>query len=388
MTPDLMKKIKPSVKAARLSDIYQFSEKIADIPGLINLTLGEPDFPTPRHVKDAAIAAINADQSHYTATRGLLETRTAAAQFLRNKYQLDYDPTTQVVITNGVTEAMYVALETFVNPQDEILMPTPAFPVYDSLLELNEARLVEINTANDQFQLTPARLQTELAAHPKAKAIILNFPANPTGVSYCRKQVQELAAVLAKTDLLVISDEIYSELTYDQTHTSIAEFIPAQTLLFNGLSKSHAMTGWRIGVVAGPADIMTEIAKVHELISTSVMTAAQIAATAAFRDGEDDAAQMRVEYERRRDYLHTALNDLGFANQLPQGAFYLFAKIPQQFNQNSYEFCLEVARKARVGLIPGSSFGAGGEGYVRISYATSQAKLEEAVARLKAYVNG
>ncbi|MEN3240104.1 aminotransferase class I/II-fold pyridoxal phosphate-dependent enzyme [Fructilactobacillus sanfranciscensis] len=387
MHKNLKDKIKPDVLRTQLSNIYGFSEKISKIPDLVKLTLGEPDFATPKHVKQAAIAAIDDDESHYTATWGRIETRKAAADFLKNKYDVDYDPETQLVITNGVTEAMYDSLATFIEEGDEVLVPTPAFPVYYSLIDLNGGKLIQINTQPDDFLLTPERLQKAIAEHPNAKMIILNFPSNPTGRTYSASEIQMIAEILAKTDLIVVSDEIYSELTYGQKHTSIARFIPDQTILFNGLSKSHAMTGWRIGIFAGPANLVEQIAKVHELVTTSVMTAAQVAAEEAFVNGQDDALPMVKQYIKRRDYLHEGLEKLGFKNELPEGAFYIFAKIPADLNQNSYDFCIEVAEKAKVGMIPGSSFGAGGEGYVRLSYATSLDNIKEALNRLQKYLD-
>ncbi|WP_413626965.1 aminotransferase class I/II-fold pyridoxal phosphate-dependent enzyme [Fructilactobacillus vespulae] len=386
MTRDFISKVNNEVKDTQLPDIYGFSEQIGKVPDLIKLTLGEPDFPTPQHVKDAAIAAINDNDSHYTATWGRIETRKAAADFLKNKYDLNYDPATQLVVTNGVTEAMYTTVKAFIGEGDEVIIPTPAFPVYDSLFTLNGGEIVEVSTQPDNFLLTPERLEEAIKNHPNAKMIVLNFPSNPTGRTYSEAQIKALAAVLAKTDLIVVSDEIYSELTYGTTHTSIAKYLPEQTILFNGLSKSHAMTGWRIGIFAGPANLVEQIAKVHELVTTSVMTISQFAAEEAFANGQDDAKPMVVEYEKRRNYLHEELNKLGFENELPEGAFYIFAKIPAHLNQNSYDFCLEVAREAKVGMIPGGSFGKGGEGYVRLSYATSMENIKEAVSRLKKYV--
>ncbi|NDR70097.1 aminotransferase class I/II-fold pyridoxal phosphate-dependent enzyme [Fructilactobacillus sanfranciscensis] len=387
MHKNLKDKIKPDVLRTQLSNIYGFSEKISKIPDLVKLTLGEPDFATPKHVKQAAIAAIDDDESHYTATWGRIKTRKAAADFLKNKYDVDYDPETQLVITNGVTEAIHDTLATFIEEGDEVLVPTPAFPVYYSLIDLNGGKLIQINTQPDDFLLTPERLQKAIAEHPNAKMIILNFPSNPTGRTYSASEIQMIAEILAKTDLIVVSDEIYSELTYGQKHTSIARFIPDQTILFNGLSKSHAMTGWRIGIFAWPANLVEQIAKVHDLVTTSVMTAAQVAAEEAFANGQDDALPMVKQYIKRRDYLHEGLEKLGFKNELPEGAFYIFAKIPADLNQNSYDFCIEVAEKAKVGMIPGSSFGAGGEGYVRLSYATGLDNIKEALNRLQKYLD-
>lgn len=374
------------IAAIQPSDILAFNAEIANIPGIVRLTLGEPDFNTPEHVKQAAIESIEADESHYAPSNGTLALRTAAAEFLAAKYDVHYDPASEVIITAGATGGIYTALTSILNPGDEVLIPTPIFPLYIAIVKLSGATPVFMDTSDNGFVLSPDQLQTTLAAHPKTKAVVLNFPSNPTGVTYRHDDLKALAAVLADQPIFVLSDEIYSELTYGEPHESIANYLPTQTILLNGVSKSHAMTGWRIGIMCAPKAITTQLGKIHQFTVTSTTTNAQAAATEALKNGLDDAQVMKREYQERRDYLYDALNDLGFQSAKPEGAFYLFSKIPAGLPQNSMAFCRELAHEARVALIPGSSFGPGGEGYVRISYAASMADLKTAVTRIRTYV--
>ncbi|MBC6382623.1 aminotransferase class I/II-fold pyridoxal phosphate-dependent enzyme [Lactiplantibacillus plantarum] len=374
------------IAAIQPSDILAFNAEIANIPGIVRLTLGEPDFNTPEHVKQAAIESIEADESHYAPSNGTLALRTAAAEFLAAKYDVHYDPASEVIITAGATGGIYTGLTSILNPGDEVLIPTPIFPLYIAIVKLSGATPVFMDTSDNGFVLSPDQLQTTLAAHPKTKAVVLNFPSNPTGVTYRHDDLKALAAVLADQPIFVLSDEIYSELTYGEPHESIANYLPTQTILLNGVSKSHAMTGWRIGIMCAPKAITAQLGKIHQFTVTSTTTNAQAAATEALKNGLDDAQVMKREYQERRDYLYDALNDLGFQSAKPEGAFYLFSKIPAGLPQNSMAFCRELAHEARVALIPGSSFGPGGEGYVRISYAASMADLKTAVTRLRTYV--
>lgn len=374
------------IAAIQPSDILAFNAEIANIPGIVRLTLGEPDFNTPEHVKQAAIESIEADESHYAPSNGTLALRTAAAEFLVAKYDVHYDPASEVIITAGATGGIYTALTSILNPGDEVLIPTPIFPLYIAIVKLAGATPVFMDTSDNGFVLSPDQLQTTLAAHPKTKAVVLNFPSNPTGVTYRHDDLKALAAVLADQPIFVLSDEIYSELTYGEPHESIANYLPTQTILLNGVSKSHAMTGWRIGIMCAPKAITAQLGKIHQFTVTSTTTNAQAAATEALKNGLDDAQVMKREYQERRDYLYDALNDLGFQSAKPEGAFYLFSKIPAGLPQNSMAFCRELAHEARVALIPGSSFGPGGEGYVRISYAASMADLKTAVTRIRTYV--
>ncbi|AVK64627.1 aromatic amino acid aminotransferase [Lactobacillus sp. CBA3606] len=382
----LVQRMNHQLDAIQPSDILAFNAEIANIPGIIRLTLGEPDFNTPEHVKAAAIKSIEDNESHYAPSNGTLALRTAAANFLAAKYDVHYDPADEVIITAGATGGIYTALSSILNPGDEVLIPTPIFPLYIAIAKLNGAVPVFMDTSDNGFVLSPAQLSATLAAHPKAKAVVLNFPSNPTGVTYRQADLKALAAVLADKPVFVLADEIYSELTYGAAHVSIAHYLPEQTILLNGVSKSHAMTGWRIGIMCAPKVITAQLGKIHQFTVTTTTANAQAAATEALNHGRDDAQVMKAEYQARRDFLLTSLNQLGFKSAKPEGAFYLFSKIPAGLPQVSMAFCRELAQEARVALIPGSSFGPGGEGYVRISYAASMADLQTAVQRIGAYV--
>ncbi|WP_100486299.1 aminotransferase class I/II-fold pyridoxal phosphate-dependent enzyme [Sporolactobacillus pectinivorans] len=387
MTNVLAGKMKKELSLLQPSDILKFDQETSSIPGIIKLTLGEPDFSTPAHVKEAGKRSIEKNRSHYTASNGTIELRQAFSHFMKVKYGLDYEPEKEILVTAGATEAIYTILGSVLNPGDKVLIPTPIFPLYVPVTLLNGGEAVFLDTSKNGFVLTPEMLSEALDKHGNAvKAIIFNFPTNPTGVTYRRDDVKALAAVLEKHDIFVISDEIYSELTYGERHASMAEYLPGQTILINGASKSHAMTGWRIGFICGPADIIKKMGIVHQFTITSATTIAQDAAQEAFENGMDDGAKMRVEYEKRRDFVYQKMEELGFECPKPEGAFYVFPKIPEGLIQNSLDFCIDLAQKAKVAVIPGDSFGPGSEGRIRISYAASMDTLEEAMNRIAQYV--
>ena len=269
-----------------------------------------------------------------------------------------------------------------------MLLPAPVYPGYAPVITLANAQMIDMDTSQDGFVLTPEVLEASLKEHGDAvKVVILNYPSNPTGVTYTREEVKALANVLAKYNVFVLSDEIYSELIYDGTHTSIAEFIPEQTILINGLSKSHAMTGWRIGYIFAPKELTKEIIKVHQYLVTAASTISQKAAYTALTTSIDEGQKVKKEYKVRRDFVYSKMIAMGFEVAKPSGAFYIFAKIPTNFNQNSMEFCVDVAEKVQLAVIPGVAFGQAGEGYIRISYAASMEQLEEAMKRLKNYMS-
>lgn len=383
----LSDKMNKRVAALTPAAILTFNQKISAIPDIVKLTLGEPDFNTPEHVKQAAIKAIDDNESHYTNSRGTEGLRQAAANFLNTKYGLNYDPDKQVIMTEGATGAIYSALTAMINPGDTVIVPTPIFPLYVPILMLAGAKPIFVDTSDNGFVLSPEKLSAAIEANKDTvKAVILNFPNNPTGVTYHKDDLQKLADVISKHDIICLSDEIYSELTYDGTHVSMGSILPEQTLVMNGVSKSHAMTGWRVGMICGPEDIINEIAKVSEFTITSLTTNAQAAAEEGFKNGMDDALPMKKEYMKRRDLLVAGLEKAGFSCPNPNGAFYVFAKIPAGLNQNSEAFCYDLAKEAKVALIPGSYFLPGGEGYVRISYAVSEENIQEAVSRIQKYV--
>jgi len=371
-----------------VSLIRQFDQSISDVPGIMKLTLGEPDFTTPNHVKEAAKAAIDANQSHYTGMAGLSTLRQAAADFVKSKYNLSYNPDNEILVTIGATEALSATLTAILESGDTVLLPAPAYPGYEPIANLVGAEIVEIDTTANDFVLTPEMLEKAILEQgDNLKAVLLNYPTNPTGVTYSREQIKDLADVLKKYDVFVISDEVYSELTYnDESHVSIAEYLPEQTILINGLSKSHAMTGWRIGLIFAPAIFTAQLIKSHQYLVTAAATMAQFAAIEALSVGKDDALPMKVEYTKRRDYIIDKMSALGFKIIKPDGAFYIFAKIPAGYEQDSFKFCQDFAREKAVAFIPGVAFGKYGEGYLRLSYAASMETITTAMERLKEFM--
>lgn len=379
----------PQLKDIQVSLIRKFDDQTGKIPGILKLTLGEPDFNTPTEVKNAGISAIEEDFSHYSHNRGLMEVRQAASDFVSEKYGLHYEAETEVITTVGATEALATSLLAILEKGDKVLIPTPNYPGYEPLVTLAGGEVVYIDTTEDDFILTLEKLKAAVTKHgSKVKALILNDPANPTGTVYPEERVQELAEYLQTTDIFVVADEVYSELTYEKKHVSFGNYLREQTLVINGLSKSHAMTGWRMGFIFAPKELCQELVKVHQYLVTAATTISQKAAVAALTVGKNDSETMKTAYEKRRNYLVDALNALGFSVQAPAGAFYLFVKIPENLPQDSFEFCLALAQKGQLAVIPGISFGKAGEGYFRISYAADLEKLEEAMRRLEKYLQG
>lgn len=375
------------VKKIAVSDIRQFDNEVSQVPGMVKLTLGEPDFNTPEHVKQAAIKAIEDNQSHYTPNPGIPALREAAAAYYNEKFNWHYQAE-NVITTVGATEGIAAALQAIVNPDDVVIIPTPIFPIYIPDTLLNHGQVVFIDTSADGFVLTPERLEATIKAQGDkvVKALVLNYPNNPTGVTYNHEELAGLAKVITKYQLWVVSDEVYAELSYSEPHESLANFIPEQVIVVNGLSKSHAMTGWRVGFLLAPKAVTDEIIKSHQYMVTAPVTLVQYAALEAMTNGKEDSQVMAKQYVERRDYLIKSLEPLGFEMARPDGAFYLFAKIPANCPQDSWTFVRELAKTQKLALIPGISFGAGGEGYVRISYAASMENLHKAVERLTAFV--
>ncbi|MDE7039771.1 MAG: aminotransferase class I/II-fold pyridoxal phosphate-dependent enzyme [Limosilactobacillus sp.] len=369
--------------------IREFDYQVSSIPGIIKLTLGEPDFNVPAAMKQAAIDSINANDSHYAPGNGTLALRQAIAHFMQDRYQLDYDPENEIAVTVGATEGIFASLSTIINPGDEIIIPTPTFPFYMAVTKILGGIPIEVDTSSDGFVLTPERLKSVLEEHPNAKGLVLNYPSNPTGVTYTQDQIKALADTVKSTSLIVIADEIYSELVYGATHTSIANYIPEQTLILNGASKSHAMTGYRIGFIAGPQELMKSVSAIHAMLVTAASNPAMAAAVAAFDTDEGKTAtqEMKEAYEQRRDFVVNSLQKLGFRLINPQGAFYIFAKIPAQYGNDDLKFATDLANEGKVAVIPGSFFGAGGQGYVRISYATSMDTLKQAMTNIAEFIN-
>ena len=385
---DLTKRFNKQLDKIQVSLIRQFDQAISEIPGVLRLTLGEPDFTTPDHVKEAAKRAIDQDQSYYTGMSGLLTLRQAASDFVKEKYQLDYNPENEILVTIGATEALSATLTAILEEGDKVLLPAPAYPGYEPIVNLVGAEIVEIDTTENGFVLTPEMLEKAILEQgDKLKAVILNYPANPTGITYSREQLEALAAVLRKYEIFVVCDEVYSELTYTgENHVSLGTMLRDQAIIINGLSKSHAMTGWRLGFIFAPANFTAQLIKSHQYLVTAANTMAQHAAVEALTAGKNDAEPMKKEYIQRRDYIIEKMTDLDFEIIKPDGAFYIFAKIPAGYNQDSFAFLKDFAQKKAVAFIPGAAFGQYGEGYVRLSYAASMGTIREAMKRLEEYM--
>lgn len=385
---DLTKRFNKQLDKIQVSLIRQFDQAISEIPGVLRLTLGEPDFTTPDHVKEAAKRAIDQNQSYYTGMSGLLTLRQAASDFVKEKYQLDYAPENEILVTIGATEALSATLTAILEEGDKVLLPAPAYPGYEPIVNLVGAEIVEIDTTENGFVLTPEMLEKAILEQgDRLKAVILNYPANPTGITYSREQLEALAAVLRKYEIFVVCDEVYSELTYTgEAHVSLGTMLRDRAIIINGLSKSHAMTGWRLGLIFAPAVFTAQLIKSHQYLVTAANTMAQHAAVEALTAGKNDAEPMKKEYIQRRDYIIEKMTALGFEIIKPDGAFYIFAKIPAGYNQDSFAFLKDFAQKKAVAFIPGAAFGRYGEGYVRLSYAASMETIREAMKRLEEYM--
>lgn len=366
--------------------LFDFSTFVSKIPDVIEFTLGEPDFNTPEYVKQAGIQAIQNNRTHYAPQRGTAGLLQAVADNLADRYGLHYDPKTEILITNGVTEGAYSAITAVTNPGDVVLVPTPTFSIYGPDAIIGGAQAVEVDTSVTDFKLTPALLKKYLDQYgDRVKAIIFVNPSNPTGIAYTQQELDDLAALIKGKPIFAISDEIYSELNYDGEYASMAKSLPEQTILTNGFSKSYAMTGWRIGYLCAPQAITSEIFKVHSFVMMDVATFTQDAAEAALRGGTDAIDEMDRQYIERRDYMRARLEKMGFKCSKPMGAFYIFAKIPAFLDQDDTKLIYQLAKEAHVAVTAGTFFGAGGEGYLRFSYATALDQIKEGMDRLERF---
>lgn len=389
MSSKLQSRFNRSLKNVAPSPIRVFDMKASAVPGIVKLTLGEPDFNVPDVSKQAAIDSINNNDSHYSASAGTPELRQAIAHFMQDRYGLTYNPDGEIIVTIGATEAIYATLFALINPGDKVVIPTPTFPLYEAIAAMLGAEVITIDTSSNGFVLSPEMLQDALQKVGDVKAVVLNYPSNPTGVTYSADQLKAIADVLADTDTVVIADEIYSELVYDGHHTSLAKFLPGQTVILNGASKSGAMTGYRVGFVAAPAGLAKMIGMVSSLMITSPADPSMAAAVPVFgsEEGKKATEQMREAYQKRRDVLVSGLTDLGFTVAKPNGAFYFFAKLPASEGTDDVAFAQRLVDEVKVATIPGAYFGAGGAGYLRLSYATSMDNINEALQRIGKMLN-
>ena len=370
----------------RPSGIRKFFDLAADMPHCISLGVGEPDFKTPWSVRDAGIRSLELGRTKYTANAGLKDLRKEICTYLQRRFELHYQEE-NVLVTVGGSEAIDLTIRAVVQPGEEVIIPEPCFVCYEPITQLTGGVPVHIATrAEDQFRLTADQLRAAIT--PRTKLLIFPYPNNPTGAVMSAAEMEEIAAVLRETNVLVLSDEIYSELTYGlDRHVSIASLpgMAERTIVVNGFSKSYAMTGWRLGYAAGPAPLVKVMTKIHQSCIMSAPTTSQYAAITALRQCDDQIEMMRDEYNRRRRYVVKALNDMGLTCFEPRGAFYVFPSI-QISGLTSSEFCEQLLREKEVAIIPGSAFGASGEGYARISYAYSVDHLQTAMKRIREFL--
>ena len=375
------------IQAVPPSAIRKFFDILEEMPDAISLGIGEPDFVTPWHIRNAGIRSLEKGRTKYTPNKGLSELRRQISAYLNRRFQLNYDPISQVIVTVGGSEGLDLALRCCLEPGDEVIIPTPSFVCYGPLTSMSLGKPVLVETkVENEFRLTAEELKAAIT--PKTKALVLPYPCNPTGGIMERKDLEAIAEVLADTNILVISDEIYCELTYgEESHVSIAQ-IPGmyeRTLLINGFSKAYSMTGWRMGDICGPSELIGQIIKLHQYGIMSAPTMSQYAAIEAIQFGDEDIAAMREEYDGRRRFLLDGFRTLGLECFEPKGAFYMFPCI-QSTGMDSDTFCTKFLETEHVAVIPGSAFGPGGEGFVRACYAASIHDLSTALERLEHFL--
>ena len=376
----------PAAKEMRPSGIRKFFDLAADMPHCISLGVGEPDFKTPWSIRDAGIRSLEQGKTKYTANAGIKELRAEICRYLDRRMDLEYKPE-EVLVTVGGSEAIDMTIRALVASGDEVIIPEPCFVCYEPITQLTGGVPVHIATkAEEEFRLTPEALRAAIT--PRTKLLILPFPNNPTGAVMDRKTLEGIAEVLRGTDIMVLSDEIYAELTYGlDRHVSIASLpgMKERTIVVNGFSKAYAMTGWRLGYAVGPQPVISVMTKIHQSCIMSAPTTSQYAAIVALRSCDDEIEIMRDEYNRRRRYVVKALNDMGLTCFEPRGAFYVFPCIKVS-GLTSEEFCERLLREQEVAIVPGDAFGASGEGFARISYAYSVDHLQTAMRRIRRFL--
>ncbi|MBM3253513.1 MAG: aminotransferase class I/II-fold pyridoxal phosphate-dependent enzyme [Candidatus Omnitrophica bacterium] len=378
-------RISTKVQNMQPSGIRAFFDLVLGMKEVISLGVGEPDFVTPWQICEAGIYSLEEGFTSYTSNKGLYKLRLCIARYLKNRHNLAYSPDEEILITVGVSEAMDVSLRAIINPGDKILIPTPSYVSYGPVTELAGGEPVYIDTSKTDFKLSPKSLEKNI--DKKTKALILNYPTNPTGVSYKKKELNEINKILLRHKLLCISDEIYGDLTYDFEHTPFATLKGARnnTIYLDGFSKSYAMTGWRVGFACGPKEIIQAMTKIHQYTIMCVSITSQMAACEALETGRRSVEEMKREYKRRREFIVTELNRLGLECFKPQGAFYIFASI-KNTKMKALDFAQELLNQQKVAVVPGTAFGSEFNDYVRISYASSFDNLKEALSRIENFL--
>ncbi|MSN99743.1 aromatic amino acid aminotransferase [Bacillus paralicheniformis] len=375
--------LNPNVKEIEISGIRKFSNLVSQYENVVSLTIGQPDFFTPHHVKQAAKKAIDENQTSYTHNAGYPELRQAVQLYMKKKADLNYEAESEIIVTTGASQAIDSAFRTILSPGDEVILPGPVYPGYEPIIKMCGASPLIIDTTSHGFKLTAKLIEEALT--PKTKCVVLPYPSNPTGMTLSEEELKDIASLLKGRNVFVLSDEIYSELTFDRPHHSIASVLRDQTIVIGGLSKSHSMTGWRIGFLFAPKEIAKHILKVHQYNVSCASSISQKAALEAVTNGFDDALIMREQYKKRLDYVYDRLVTMGLDVIKPSGAFYIFPSI-KSFGMSSFDFCMSLLEEEGLAIVPGSSFSEYGEGYVRISYAYSPDTLREGLDRLESFV--
>lgn len=382
---DYSSMLSQTVQDIKPSGIRKFFDMLADMGDVVALTVGQPDFVTPWHIREAAIDSLEKGKTYYTSNAGTPELRDEISKYMKRRFSLDYQRD-EIIVTVGGSEAIDVALRALINPGDEVILPVPSFVCYEPIARMCGAKVVKIDTKlENSFKLTASELREAIT--DKTKVLILPFPNNPTGAILTKEELEELASVLRGTNIAVLSDEIYAELTYGKEHTSIAsiEGMRERTVIASGFSKAYAMTGWRLGYICAPAPLAKEMLKLHQFAIMCAPTASQFGAVEAMKNGDEDIAYMRAEYDRRRVFILEGLRRIGIECFEPEGAFYIYPNIGK-FGLSSEEFCERLLYEHRCAIVPGTAFGESGEGFARISYAYSLKHIKEALKRIEAFV--
>ena len=384
---DYSKILSPTVQSIKPSGIRKFFDIAETMQDVISLGVGEPDFPTPWEIRKAGILSLESGKTRYTSNKGLESLRREICAYMKRKYDLEYDPMDEVLVTVGGSEAIDGAIRAITSPGDEIIIPQPSYVCYEPMVTLagGVPVIIETNAAHD-FKLTPEDLRAAIT--PRTKAVIMPYPCNPTGGIMEREDLEKVAAVLRGTNIVVISDEIYAELTFGgKTHVSIASVdgMKERTIVVNGFSKTFSMTGWRMGYACGPAPLMQQITKIHQFAIMCAPTTAQYAAIEALKNGDEAVAAMMEEYDMRRRLIVAGFNRIGLTCREPKGAFYAFPCIAST-GLSSEEFCEKLLYAEKVAVVPGTAFGQGGEGFIRASYCYSTEHIQEAIRRIERFL--
>lgn len=379
--------ISSTLKDIKPSGIRKFFNLLSEMNDVTALTVGQPDFVTPWHVREAAIASLEDGKTYYTSNAGTGELREEISKYMKRRFSLDYSAKDEIFVTVGGSEAIDVAIRALVNPGDEVIIPTPSFVCYEPIARMAGATPVIIETKlENDFKLTPSELSAAIT--DKTKLLVLPFPNNPTGAILEREELQALADVIRDKNIAILSDEIYAELTYGSRHTSIANIdgMRERTVIASGFSKAYAMTGWRLGYLCGPEPLLSEMLKLHQYAIMCAPTVSQFAAVEAMRAGDSDIEYMKAEYNRRRSFIYEGLRKIGIECFEPRGAFYIFPDI-SRFGLSSEEFCEKLLSEEKCAIVPGTAFGESGEGFARISYAYSVKHIEEALQKIERFIS-